>query len=63
MKILFTLPSAVIALFHGVYLYLGYHDKTPVGGPEALRNVPYLPFDGMNEMGFASMMSVAHAEG
>ncbi|NMC30280.1 MAG: linear amide C-N hydrolase [Pelolinea sp.] len=64
--ILFTQPSGGYRSVSMVDIsYLGYDDQnTPLDDPEALRYVPYLPFDGMNEMGFAAgMMSVAHAEG
>ena len=45
--------------------YLGYDaENTPLADPQGLVNAPYLPFDGMNEQGFAvGMMAVGHAEG
>ena len=64
--ILFTNPSSGFKSVSIVDLsYLGYDEQfTPFDDPQALVDAPYLPFDGMNEMGFAvGMMSVAYAEG
>ena len=64
--ILFTQPSSGFKSVSIVDIaYLGYDDQfTPLDDPQALRDAPYIPFDGMNEKGLAvGMMSVAHAEG
>lgn len=64
--ILFTQPSSGYRSVSMVDIsYLGYDaQKIPMDDPDALLYAPYIPFDGMNEMGFAiGMMSIAHAEG
>ncbi len=44
--------------------YLGYSAEVmPLNNPDALRDVPYLPFDGMNEKGLAvGLMAVESAD-
>ncbi len=64
--ILFTKPSTGYNSVSIVDIaYLGFDAQhSPLEDPQALLQAPYIPFDGMNEMGFAvGMMSVAHAEG
>lgn len=64
--ILFTQPSSGYRSVSMVDIsYLGYDvDHSPLDDPQALLQTPYIPFDGMNEMGLAvGMMSIAHAEG
>lgn len=64
--LLFTRPPGAYASVAMVDIsYLGYdRQKTPLTDPGALKNAPYLPFDGMNEHGLAvGMMAISHAEG
>jgi len=64
--ILFTQPSSGYRSVSMVDIaYLGYDaHHSPLDDSQALLQAPYIPFDGMNEMGFAvGMMSITHAEG
>ena len=64
--VLFTQPSSGYRSVSMVDIaYLGYDaHHSPLDDPQTLLQAPYIPFDGMNEMGFTvGMMSIAHAEG
>lgn len=64
--ILFTNPPTAYASVSMVDIsYLGYDQEHPAEDErEGLLDVPYFPFDGMNEYGLAvGIMAVPHAEG